>query len=82
VQRARHARGDRSAPRDPDESLSIDAGAIKPWGPNVSEKTGWAHGFRGQILAQLGIDFDRRSRSCRSASASCCCTARATARSR
>jgi len=43
----------------PDESLSIDAGAIKPWGPNVSEKTGWSHGFRGQILAQLGIDFDR-----------------------
>jgi excinuclease ABC subunit A len=43
----------------PDESLSIDAGAIKPWGPNVSEKTGWAHGFRGQIIAQLGIDMDR-----------------------
>jgi excinuclease ABC subunit A len=43
----------------PDESLSIDAGAIKPWGPNVSEKTGWAHGFRGQILVQLGIDMDR-----------------------
>ena len=43
----------------PDESISIDAGAIKPWGPNVSEKTGWAHGFRGQILAQLGIDMDR-----------------------
>jgi excinuclease ABC subunit A len=43
----------------PDESISIDAGAIKPWGPNVSEKTGWAHGFRGQILVQLGIDMDR-----------------------
>jgi excinuclease ABC subunit A len=43
----------------PDESLSIDAGAIKPWGPNVSEKTGWAHGFRGQIIAQLGIDPKR-----------------------
>src|SRR5262245_52068761 len=43
----------------PDESISIDAGAIKPWGPNVSEKTGWAHGFRGQIIAQLGIPFDR-----------------------
>jgi excinuclease ABC subunit A len=43
----------------PDDSLSIDAGAIKPWGPRVSEKTGWVHGFRGQICAQLGIDMDR-----------------------
>ncbi len=43
----------------PDESLSIDEGAIKSWGPNVSEKTGWAHGFRGQLVAQLGIDFDK-----------------------
>jgi len=43
----------------PDESLSIDEGAIRPWGANVSEKTGWAHGFRGQILLQLGIDPDR-----------------------
>jgi excinuclease ABC subunit A len=43
----------------PDESLSLDAGAIKPWGPNVSEKTGWVHGFRGQIIAQLGIDPKR-----------------------
>ena len=67
----------------PDESLSIDAGAIKPWGPNVSEKTGWAHGFRGQILAQLGIDTDAPVREARrSASATCCCTARASARSR
>ena len=30
----------------PDGSLSIDQGAIKPWGPNVTERTGWAHGFR------------------------------------
>jgi excinuclease ABC subunit A len=43
----------------PDESLSIDAGAVAPWGPNVSKKTGWVHGFRGQFLAQLGIDVDR-----------------------
>ncbi len=43
----------------PDTSLSIDAGAVKPWGPKVSEKTGWSHGFRGQIVAQLGIDMDR-----------------------
>jgi excinuclease ABC subunit A len=40
----------------PDESLSLDAGAIRPWGPDVSEKTGWVHGFRGQIVRQLGID--------------------------
>ena len=40
----------------PDDSLSIDAGAIKPWGADVSGKTGWAHGFRGQVIAQLGID--------------------------
>jgi excinuclease ABC subunit A len=43
----------------PDEALTIDEGAIKPWGPNVSEKTGWAHGFRGQILEQLKIDADK-----------------------
>jgi len=43
----------------PDTSLSVDEGAVKSWGPNVSEKTGWAHGFRGQICAQLGIDMDR-----------------------
>jgi len=40
----------------PDDSLSLDAGAIRPWGPDVSQKTGWAHGFRGQIVRQLGID--------------------------
>jgi excinuclease ABC subunit A len=43
----------------PDESLSLDQGAIRSWGPNVSEKTGWTHGFRGQIVAKLGIDFDK-----------------------
>ena len=43
----------------PDVTLSIDGGAIAPWGPDVSEKTGWAHGFRGQICAQLGVDMDR-----------------------
>jgi excinuclease ABC subunit A len=40
----------------PDPSLSLDEGAIRPWGRDVSEKTGWAHAFRGQIVAQLGID--------------------------
>ena len=43
----------------PDDSLSLDAGAIRPWGSGVSEKTGWAHGFRGQVVAQLGIDTQR-----------------------
>jgi excinuclease ABC subunit A len=43
----------------PDDSLSLDAGAIKSWGPDVSTKTGWVHGFRGQVCRQLGIDFDR-----------------------
>ena len=43
----------------PNEALSLDQGAIQPWGPGASEKTGWAHGFRGQICAQLGVDMDR-----------------------
>jgi excinuclease ABC subunit A len=43
----------------PDPSLSIDEGAVKPWGTRVSEKTGWSAGFRAQICAQLGIDMDR-----------------------
>ncbi len=43
----------------PDDSLTIEGGAIKPWGAGVSEKTGWAHGFRGQIVAELGIDLDK-----------------------
>ena len=43
----------------PDDSLSLDQGAIKSWGPDVSTKTGWAHGFRSQICKQLDIDFDR-----------------------
>jgi excinuclease ABC subunit A len=42
----------------PDDSLSIDEGAIKPWGPHVLEQNKWSHGFRGQILSQLGIDLD------------------------
>jgi excinuclease ABC subunit A len=42
----------------PDDSLTIDGGAVAPWGAGVSEKTGWVHDFRGQILAQLGVPFD------------------------
>jgi excinuclease ABC subunit A len=40
----------------PNPSLSLDGGAIAPWGPDVTKKTGWAHGFRGQIVRALGID--------------------------
>jgi len=43
----------------PDHSLSLDRGAIRSWGTDVSQKTGWAHGFRAQICRQLGIDFDK-----------------------
>jgi excinuclease ABC subunit A len=40
----------------PDDSLSLDGGGIAPWGPDVSKKTKWAHGFRGQIVKHLGIN--------------------------
>ncbi len=46
----------------PDDSLSIDDGAIKPWGENVSEKEGWGSGFRNQILAHLKISTNKRWR--------------------
>ncbi len=41
----------------PDPALSIDAGAIKPWGKEISKKSSWS-GLRTQILKQLGIPFD------------------------
>jgi excinuclease ABC subunit A len=41
----------------PDESLSIDEGAVVSWGADVSQKTGWA-GFRHQFLKALGIPLD------------------------
>ncbi len=40
----------------PDAGLSIDGGAIAPWGTDVSKKLGWAHGFRGQLLKHLNVD--------------------------
>jgi len=43
----------------PDDSLSIDGGAVRPWGENVSEKDGWGSGFRNQVLAQLKISTSR-----------------------
>jgi excinuclease ABC subunit A len=43
----------------PDDSLSIDEGALKPWGEKVSEKDGWGSGFRKQIIAQLDISIKK-----------------------
>jgi len=43
----------------PDDSLSIDEGAIKPWGPNVSERSNWTTGYRAEICEAMGIDMDR-----------------------
>jgi len=39
----------------PDDSLTLDQGAIAPWGEDVSKKVNWAHGFRGQIVKHLKI---------------------------
>ena len=41
----------------PDEGLSLDQGAVKPWGTEISKKGGWSS-FRTQILQQLGIPCD------------------------
>jgi len=43
----------------PDDSLSIDDGAVRPWGEGVSEKDGWGSGFRRQILQQLKISTNK-----------------------
>ncbi len=43
----------------PDPELSIDEGAIKPWGTGVSEKTGWSNGFRAQVVRHMKIDPDK-----------------------
>ncbi len=40
----------------PDPDLSIDEGAVKPWGEGVSEKTGWSNGFRAQVIKKIGVD--------------------------
>ena len=42
----------------PNRDLSLDDGAIAPWGKDVSGQKRWDHGFRGQVLEQLGIPFD------------------------
>jgi excinuclease ABC subunit A len=41
----------------PDDSLTIDEGAIKAWGKEISQKSSWS-GLRTQILKQLGVPFD------------------------
>jgi excinuclease ABC subunit A len=44
----------------PDPKLTIDDGAIVPWGDGVSEKdTGFGAGMRSQILKQLKIPMDK-----------------------
>ncbi len=40
----------------PDKTLTIDQGAVAPWGPDVSKKdTGWGNGVRLQILKKLKV---------------------------
>jgi excinuclease ABC subunit A len=41
----------------PDDSLTIDEGAVVSWGAEISQKTGWS-GFRYQILKALEIPVD------------------------
>ena len=41
----------------PDVSKTLDQGAIKPWGAELSTKTSWS-GLRVQILEELGVPFD------------------------
>jgi len=41
----------------PDDSLTIDEGAFKPWGADLSSKTSWS-GLRTQVLQQMSIPFD------------------------
>jgi excinuclease ABC subunit A len=43
----------------PNDNLTIDEGAIAPWGPDVSKKLGWSHGFRGQLLKHLSINMQQ-----------------------
>jgi excinuclease ABC subunit A len=43
----------------PDDSLSIDEGAIKPWGLNVSEKSNWTTGYRAEVCEAMDVDMDR-----------------------
>ena len=43
----------------PDESLSLDEGAVKPWGGDIAKQDNWGHGFRAQILSRMKIDIHK-----------------------
>ena len=43
----------------PDDSLSIEEGAIQPWGEKTSEKSGWGANYRRQVMEQLRINMNR-----------------------
>ena len=44
----------------PDRTLSIDEGAVLPWGEEVSKKdTGWGNGVRLQVLQQLKVPLNQ-----------------------
>src|SRR5690606_1680196 len=44
----------------PDRDLSIDEGAVAPWGEEISQKdTGWGNGVRLQVLRKLKVPLDR-----------------------
>jgi excinuclease ABC subunit A len=61
----------------PDTALSLDAGAVKPWGPDVSKKTGWARSARSSAST-----CRLRGAGSRSPSVTPCCTAPASAATR
>ena len=41
----------------PDAALTLDEGAVKPWGGGLSTKSSWS-ALRTQVLRQLGVPFD------------------------
>ena len=44
----------------PDKVLTIDEGAIAPWGTEISQKdSGWGNGMRLQILKKMKIPLDK-----------------------
>jgi len=43
----------------PNDRLSIDEGAIKPWGVDVSEKSNWTTFYRAEFCEAMGVDMDR-----------------------
>jgi excinuclease ABC subunit A len=47
----------------PDDRLSIEDGAIRPWGEGTSTKSGWGANYRRQLMDQLRIDSTKPWRS-------------------